>query len=68
MTNKPKGRMRATDIDAHLKRAFDALADESMPDRFSSLLERLRAGEVAPSGAETATERQSEQATGQTDK
>ena len=32
------------EIDRNLKRAFDALADEPLPDRFSSLLQRLRDG------------------------
>lgn len=31
-------------IDENLKRAFDTLASEPVPDRFTSLLEQLRSG------------------------
>lgn len=36
--------MRESDIDAHLKRAFQELADEALPDRFNDLLAQLRSG------------------------
>ena len=42
--NGPR-KMRNTDIDAHLKRAFQTLTDDTVPDRFASLLERLRTEE-----------------------
>ncbi|RZW08113.1 MAG: hypothetical protein EX266_05715 [Rhodobacteraceae bacterium] len=32
-------------IDKNLKRAFDTLANEPVPDRFTSLLDQLRSGE-----------------------
>ncbi|MEL6800586.1 MAG: NepR family anti-sigma factor [Pseudomonadota bacterium] len=40
----PKGRKKAVDeqIDSNLKRAFDALAQEPLPDRFTSLLQQLK--------------------------
>jgi len=38
---------RDRDIDAHLKLAFQSLADEAVPDRFAALLDQLRADEDA---------------------
>ncbi|MBT8417974.1 MAG: hypothetical protein KJO42_11085 [Silicimonas sp.] len=38
-------------IDKNLKRAFDTLANEPVPDRFTSLLDQLRSGKT-PKDAE----------------
>ena len=35
------------DIDAHLKRAFQSLTEEAIPDELTSLLDRLRAEDGA---------------------
>ncbi|WP_189799585.1 NepR family anti-sigma factor [Tateyamaria sp. syn59] len=37
------------EIDANLKRAFDSLAQEPVPDRFTDLLNQLRTGDVQAS-------------------
>lgn len=45
------GRRRSTvddEIDRSLKRAFDELASEPVPDRFTDLIERLKAGKLPP--------------------
>ena len=45
------GRRRSTvddEIDRSLKRAFDELASEPLPDRFTDLIDRLRSGAAAP--------------------
>lgn len=57
MTQRDQGSARG-DIDAHLKRAFQQLTDEALPDRFTDLLARLKAGEgadVASSEADQST-------------
>lgn len=43
------------EIDRNLKRAFDEIAQEDMPDRFASLLDQLRNSDDdgAPSGGDT---------------
>jgi hypothetical protein len=41
---KAKSRI-AEEIDANLKRAFDDVSNEALPDRFSALLNQLRASE-----------------------
>lgn len=38
------------EIDENLKRAFDSVASEDVPDQFSELLAKLRAAESAKSG------------------
>jgi hypothetical protein len=35
-------------IDQNLRRAFQEVADEELPDRFKDLLARLKAGEDVP--------------------
>ncbi|WP_282024791.1 NepR family anti-sigma factor [Limimaricola cinnabarinus] len=50
MTQRDQGDARG-DIDAHLKRAFQQLTDEALPDRFTDLLARLKAGEGAASAS-----------------
>lgn len=35
------------EIDANLKRAFDKISEEKVPDRFSDLLSQLRSAEQA---------------------
>lgn len=42
MMNNGLKKMRQSDIDAHLKRAFQELTDEGLPDRFTDLLSQLR--------------------------
>ncbi|WP_110813019.1 NepR family anti-sigma factor [Pseudoroseicyclus aestuarii] len=54
MTQKDPRSARGEDIDAHLKRAFREITDEGLPDRFSSLLERLREGQEPEGAASTA--------------
>lgn len=48
MTQRDQGNARG-DIDAHLKRAFQQLTDEALPDRFTDLLAKLKSGEGASS-------------------
>jgi hypothetical protein len=36
------------DIDENLRRAFDHIANEPLPDRFGDLLAQLRAGKAPP--------------------
>jgi len=36
------------EIDRNLKRAFDAAAEEPLPERLTSLLDRLRSAEKKP--------------------
>ena len=55
MTQRDQGDARG-DIDAHLKRAFQQLTDEALPDRFTDLLARLKAGEGAESASSGAGE------------
>ncbi|MEL6465082.1 MAG: NepR family anti-sigma factor [Pseudomonadota bacterium] len=47
---KPPPRKTDVDaqIDANLKRAFEDLASEPVPDRFTELLSKLRSGEDVP--------------------
>ncbi|MEM8655184.1 MAG: NepR family anti-sigma factor [Pseudomonadota bacterium] len=49
---KPDSRKTDVDelIDANLKRAFEDLASEPVPDRFTELLGKLRSGEGTPGG------------------
>jgi hypothetical protein len=42
------------DIDDNLRRAFDHIANEPLPDRFGDLLARLRAGNAPAPGDEDA--------------
>ncbi|MBO9441914.1 hypothetical protein J7363_07410 [Phaeobacter italicus] len=39
------------EIDQNLKRAFDALASEPLPDRFTTLLDQLKAKEASNSAS-----------------
>lgn len=39
-------------IDQNLRRAFQEVADEELPDRFKDLLARLKAGENVPTSDE----------------
>ena len=41
------------EIDANLKRAFDQISKEQVPDRFADLLSKLRETEQAQSAKET---------------
>ncbi|MCP1167973.1 NepR family anti-sigma factor [Limimaricola litoreus] len=50
MTQRDQGDARG-DIDAHLKRAFQQLTEEALPDRFTDLLAKLKAGEGAESAS-----------------
>lgn len=36
------------EIDRSLKQAFDTLANEPLPDRFTNLIDRLKAREATP--------------------
>lgn len=48
----PRSRV-SEQIDANLKRAFDEISNEAVPDRFSDLLAKLRESEKAQSSKET---------------
>lgn len=50
MPENTSRRQRSEEIDAHLKRAFDSLTEEAIPDRLADLLIRLRAEEHAGAG------------------
>ena len=56
MAEKHDRKLRERDIDAHLKRAFQAVSEEGIPDRFASLLQRLEAGEGVPQEANAGEE------------
>ncbi|MGR3466071.1 NepR family anti-sigma factor [Limimaricola sp.] len=62
MTQRDQGSARG-DIDAHLKRAFQQLTDEALPDRFTDLLARLKAGEDADDASSDADQTHSDRET-----
>jgi len=43
--------MRDDDIDAHLKKAFQEMTREDLPDRFTELLTRLKSGSDGSDGS-----------------
>lgn len=45
MKSKPPTPRIVEEIDRNLKQAFDHVANEPVPDRFSDLLNRLKSGE-----------------------
>ncbi len=47
--NAPRSSL-TDEIDANLKRAFDKISEEQVPDRFSDLLSQLRAAEQKQTG------------------
>ncbi len=51
MNGKSQKRDSHSTIDAHLKRAFQKLSDEAVPDRFAMLLQRLKETESSPGAA-----------------
>ncbi|PHP29286.1 NepR family anti-sigma factor [Limimaricola cinnabarinus] len=67
MTQRDQGDARG-DIDAHLKRAFQQLTDEALPDRFTDLLARLKAGEGAASASSGAGDEEPDKETAQAGK
>jgi len=46
----------SSEIDANLKRAFDEMSKESVPDRFVELLSQLRSAEQAQASKEVRSE------------
>ncbi|MFP7673861.1 NepR family anti-sigma factor [Marivita sp. S0852] len=52
MNQHPSRPNLSEEIDANLKRAFDQISKEEVPDRFSTLLAQLRAAEQAQAGKE----------------
>lgn len=60
MTREASSRKRSKridrEIDENLKRAFDEMANEPIPDRFTELLDQLRSGAAHP---KTGSERDS---------
>ncbi|WP_428927385.1 NepR family anti-sigma factor [Marinibacterium sp. SX1] len=57
MTEKDRASKLEQMIDANLKRAFDDVLNEDIPDRFTNLLAELRAADTPESG-ETDTQAQ----------
>ena len=49
MTQEQNPSRAQAEIDANLRRAYDEVTNQELPDRFKELIERLRAGEVDPS-------------------
>ncbi|MBV7409030.1 MULTISPECIES: NepR family anti-sigma factor [Roseobacteraceae] len=49
MTRQTRKTEIEAEIDANLKRAFDNMANEPVPDRFTDLLNQLRTGNVQAS-------------------
>jgi len=47
-------------IDANLKRAFDDVLNQDIPDRFTDLLAELRAAETGDASAAQASEKKAE--------
>lgn len=56
---KPQTRKADVDaqIDANLKRAFEDLANEPVPDRFTDLLNQLRSGGAAQAKADASDDK-----------
>lgn len=50
MGDTDKAARRKGDIDTHLRRAFQELEQEEVPDRLLGLLDQLRAGDPAKAG------------------
>lgn len=48
MNNKPSKSKVAEEIDANLRRVYEEVLKDEVPDRFSDLLSRLKSGETAP--------------------
>jgi Anti-sigma factor NepR len=48
MNNKPSRSKVAEEIDANLRRVYEEVLKDEVPDRFSDLLNRLKSGESAP--------------------
>ncbi len=55
MTQRDPRNAGGGDIDAHLKRAFQQITEEQLPDRFTDLLEKLRSGDGAGNGTSQAS-------------
>lgn len=48
MGKSPPPKSGYGEIDESLRRAFEEVLNEGVPDRFSQLLEQLKSGEVPP--------------------
>lgn len=57
MTQKKRVSSMEQMIDANLKRAFDDVLNQDIPDRFTDLLSQLRASEGADKGDDAAEDR-----------
>ena len=57
MQQRPSKSRIDEEIDANLKRAFDDISNEAIPDRLASLLDELRAAEGTSPGEERRNER-----------
>ena len=50
MGKSPPGKRGYEEIDESLRRAFDEVVNEGVPDRFADLLKRLKSGEAQTPG------------------
>lgn len=48
MPDKQRKTNLKTEIDANLKRVYDSVLQEEIPDQFRELLDRLRAKDIKP--------------------
>lgn len=53
MTHDQNSSKAQAEIDANLRRAYDEVTQQEVPDRFKELIERLRASETAEEAAST---------------
>lgn len=53
MTREPKTSRAEREIDANLKRAYEDVLNQEVPDRFTDLLAQLRAAEDKRSGSKS---------------
>lgn len=60
-TPRPRNETADRDIDENLKRAFDEIANEPVPDRFTDLLKQLKdKGAATPSSPDRSEEERSD--------
>ena len=49
MTKMPPNERGTREIDQNLRRVYEQVVSEGVPDRFNELLKKLRQGEIPPS-------------------
>lgn len=54
--DRKRNKLAEAEIDQLMRNVFDQLAEEPVPDRFSALIEQLRAGDKPDDATETLDE------------